>query len=86
MLADSVEAAVRAAASAITDRRELEEMTEEVIEIKVAESQLSDVPLTFRDLTGIKAAFIETLQRMYHTRKITPLEEGGDVTLEATVA
>ena len=86
MLADSVEAAVRAAASAITDRRELEEMTEEVIEIKVAESQLSDVPLTFRDLTGIKAAFIETLKHMYHTRKITPLEEVGDVTLEATVS
>ncbi len=86
MLADSVVAAVWAAAPAITDSRELEEMTKEVIDTKVAESQLSDVPLTFQDLTGIKAAFIETLKHMYHTRKVTPLEKTGNAPREAAVS
>ena len=86
MLADSVEAAVRAAAPAITDSRELEEMTKEVIDTKVAESQLSDVPLTFQDLTRIKAAFIETLKHMYHARKVTPLENAGDTPREPAVS
>ncbi len=76
MLADSLEAAVRAAASDITDPRELEEITNEVIETKISESQLSDVPLTFQDLTRIKSAFIDTLKHMYHTRKVTPIGPG----------
>ncbi len=76
MLADSLEAAVRAAASDITDPRELEEITSEVIETKVAESQLSEVPLTFQDLTRIKSAFVDTLKHMYHTRKVTPIGPG----------
>ncbi|HOC82061.1 MAG TPA: hypothetical protein PKI39_03525, partial [Synergistales bacterium] len=70
----------------ITDSRELEEMTKEVIDTKVAESQLSDVPLTFQDLTRIKAAFIETLKHMYHARKVTPLENAGDTPWEPAVS
>lgn len=73
MLADSVEAAVRAAASSIKDPRELEEAVNEVIETKISESQLEEVPLTFQDLAKIKAAFVETLKHMYHTRKVAPL-------------
>ena len=74
MLADSVEAAVRAAAGAINDPGELEEAVNEVIDKKISESQLEEVPLTFQDLTKIKAAFVETLKHMYHTRKVTPLD------------
>ena len=86
MLADSVEAAVRAAASAITDSRELEELVKEVIDTKIAESQLSDVPLTLQDLTRIKTAFIETLKHVYHTRKIAPIgtAEVARATMEAS--
>lgn len=77
MLADSVEAAVRAAASDINNPRELEEAVNGVIETKISESQLEEVPLTFQDLTRIKAAFVDTLKHMYHTRKITPLFADG---------
>ncbi len=76
MLADSVEAAVRAASDAITDPAELQEIVREVVDTKITETQLDEVPLTFRDLTNIKAAFIDTLKHMYHTRKVTPLGEG----------
>lgn len=75
MLADSVEAAVRAAAGSISDPRELEDVVGEVIETKISESQLFEVPLTFQDLTRIKLAFIDTLKHMYHTRKVAPLNE-----------
>ncbi len=84
MLADSVEAAVRAAASAITDSRELEELVREVIDTKIAESQLSDVPLSLQDLTRIKTAFIETLKHAYHTRKIAPIGTAEEATMEAS--
>lgn len=73
MLADSVEAAVRAAAGDISDPRELEEAVSEVIGTKIAESQLEEVPLTFQDLTKIRIAFVDTLKHMYHTRKVASL-------------
>ncbi|GAB6280449.1 MAG: HDIG domain-containing protein [Thermovirga sp.] len=77
MLADSVEAAVRAAAGDINDPMDLEEAVSEVIETKISESQLEEVPLTFQDLTKIKTAFVDTLKHMYHTRKVAPLGVDG---------
>ncbi|HRV70681.1 MAG TPA: HDIG domain-containing protein [Thermovirgaceae bacterium] len=75
MLADSVEAAVRAAAGDIRNPKELEEVVSNVIETKISESQLDLVPLTLQDITRIKIAFSETLKHMYHTRRVSPVSE-----------
>lgn len=66
MMADSVEAASRS----------LKEYTEEsisklvnaIIDAQIAEGLHKDSPISFREISEIKAAFIEKLKTVYHTR------------------
>ena len=69
MLADGVEAAVRAAAGhgPMADRR-ISEIVGRIIEQRLKEGQLAECPLTFADLTKISASFCEYLRGMYHGR------------------
>jgi putative nucleotidyltransferase with HDIG domain len=63
MLADSVEAAARAARSG-----NLEEVIEEQVKAKLEDGQLDESPLTIADLHKIERAFYETLRAMRHGR------------------
>ncbi len=79
MLADSVEAAVRAAGGTIRGLPELRETVEGVLESKMLDGQLELVDFTLKDLTLIKESFIQTLRSIYHKRDITgtrPIFEG----------
>lgn len=66
MLADSVEAAVRALPH--PDPEAIEREIEEVIASKLADGQLDDAPLSLHDLQEIKRAFVETFKSIYHQR------------------
>jgi len=68
MLADSVEAAVRALGPSVLDITTLDDAVKQVIEVKKQEGQLDEVNLTMKDLSAIRQAFVTTLMSMYHTR------------------
>jgi hypothetical protein len=65
-LADLCEAAVRAIRPAT--REELESLVNHLIDERVAEGQLSDSNLTFRELQMIKEVFLQVLQGVHHPR------------------
>ncbi len=73
MLADSVEAAVRALST--SDIKAIEQVIEEVIASKLEDGQLEESPLSFRDLTEIKRAFLDTFKSIYHQRIEYPKKE-----------
>jgi hypothetical protein len=66
MLADSVEAVVRASKDKSFER--IDQLVDEVISERVAEGQMDDSDLTMRDLKRIGDAFKETLRGIYHPR------------------
>jgi len=68
MLADSVEAAVRALGPSVLDLPALDDAVKQVVEVKKQEGQLDEVNLTMKDLSNIRQAFVTTLMSMYHTR------------------
>lgn len=70
MLADSVEAAVRALGLSVLSVAALGDTVRQVIEAKKREGQLDEVDLTMKDLKEIQEAFVATLMSMYHTRQI----------------
>jgi putative nucleotidyltransferase with HDIG domain len=66
MLADSVEAVVRAAKDRSHER--IDELVNAVINERVAEGQLEECDLTLRDLRTIADSFKATLRGIYHPR------------------
>ncbi len=83
MLADSVEATVRSKAqhgkliakrtNDVSERSTngavtLDELVQSIIDARVREGELSDAPLTMRELGQIKHVFVNTLQSIYHPR------------------
>ena len=66
MLADSVEAASRSLSDPTTSR--LRGLVNNIIDAKIADSQLDNCDLTFIDLAKIKESFIPVLTGMFHTR------------------
>lgn len=66
MLADSVEATVRAINDLNPEK--IEQIVGEVIAAKIADGQLNESPLGFRDLQEIQKAFTDTLKSIYHQR------------------
>jgi hypothetical protein len=66
MLADAIEAAVRTVEDPTPQR--LEGLIEEIIRRRFAEGELDECPLTMKDLTKIRAAFLNVLVGIYHTR------------------
>jgi hypothetical protein len=65
-LADLCEAAVRAIRPAT--REELEGLVNRLIDERVAEGELSDSNITFRELQMIKEVFLQVLQGVHHPR------------------
>ncbi len=76
LLADCVEAASRA----MTDPsyKKLENLVNRLVDERVAEGQLIDCPLTFKDITIIKKAFLKNLSAMYHSRIKYPGQDAKD--------
>ena len=70
MLADSVEASVRSLAS--RDEPAIRAMVDRIVDERVADGQFDECEITLRDLERIKAAFVEQLLGMYHTRIAYP--------------
>lgn len=66
MLADTVEASVRAASNRSTKR--LEELVERAVNERILEGELDDCNLTLKDLEIIKRSFMRQLQGVYHPR------------------
>lgn len=70
MLADGCEAAVRAARP--KDPQELAQILERVFQERIQSGQLDEAPLTMQDLQGIREAFLQVFQGMFHPRLIYP--------------
>ncbi|MFY9174909.1 MAG: HDIG domain-containing metalloprotein [Peptococcia bacterium] len=81
MLADSVEAAVRAMDSSSPDK--IENLVRKIIKERLEDGQLDESDLTFKDLDKIAEAFCHILSGVYHTRIEYPdnvlqaMEKGG---------
>jgi hypothetical protein len=73
MLADSIEAAARSLDDPSPQR--LEQMIDELIKKRFGEGELDECPLTLKDLTKIKQAFLGVLVGVYHGRVKYPEEE-----------
>lgn len=81
MLADGVEAAVKALRQ--PDPERIERAIERVFQERLADGQLLESPLTFRDLERIKAAFRDQLLAFYHQRVPYPEPESNPSVVEA---
>jgi membrane-associated HD superfamily phosphohydrolase len=66
MLADAIEASVRTIEDPTPQR--IEDAINELIRIRFEEGELDDCPLTLKDLTRIKSAFLGVLVGAYHSR------------------
>ena len=66
MIADAVEAAVRAMKATTTE--EIESVIKKIIDERINDNQLSDCPLTLADLTTIAATFSRILRGNQHDR------------------
>ena len=73
MLSDSVEAAVKARKKPFASAKELAQLVEEVVGVKIMGRQLEDVDFTMSDLAQIKSSFVETLRSMYQSREVKAL-------------
>ncbi len=86
MLADSVEAVVRAAKD--RSHEKIDELVEAVINERVTEGQLDECDLTLRDLRIIAESFKATLRGIYHPRIEYPAPTKAELagTTSASVA
>ncbi len=73
MLADGVEAASRSMKE--PNYQKLDNLVDKMIDERVQEGQLSETPLTFRDLSIIKKTFLKILVGIYHSRVEYPEDE-----------
>jgi len=73
MLADGSESAVRAIED--PDPVKVENVIEKIIKSRIEDGQLDDSPLTFKDITRIKDAFISILLGQHHRRIRYPKQE-----------
>ncbi len=79
MLADSVEAASRSIAD--PTHRRLETLIDDIVADRLADGQLDDSDLTFRDLAQIKRTFLSILLGIYHIRVRYPDREGEEASV-----
>jgi putative nucleotidyltransferase with HDIG domain len=66
MMADAVEAASRSLGKYTEET--ISELVERIIYLQEQDSQFSDVPLTYKDISEIKSAFKKRLSNIYHLR------------------
>lgn len=76
MLADNVEAISRTVEKPTPQK--IEQTIDTIIQAKLNDGQFDECDLTFRDIGGIKAAFVRTLVSMLHTRIEYPGVPGQD--------
>ena len=73
MLADSLEAACRAIfMNEDADEKKIAKVINEIFEEKIADGQLNNAPITFKELNIIKNSFQESLEGLYHQRVLYP--------------
>lgn len=70
MMADSVEAASRSLSDHSPEA--LAELVNKIIDGQIAEGLHNDSPISFRDISTIKEAFVRRLKTMYHSRITYP--------------
>ena len=75
MLADSVEAAVKARNKPFESIRELKMLVSNVISSKIEAGQFKDVDFTIKDLTVIEDCFVEILRSTYHSREVRNIKD-----------
>ena len=66
MMADAVEAASRSMGT--YNEETINELVEKIIQLQEQDSQYSDVPLTFKEISDIKLVFKKRLSNIYHLR------------------
>lgn len=74
MLADTVESAARVLPDATPTR--IREMVDRLVGQKIAEGQLSESPLTLKEIDRVKDSFTSVLSGMYHQRIDYPTSTG----------
>ena len=73
MLADSLEAACRAIFMVEdADEEKIKNVIEEIFNEKITDDQLSNAPITFKELSIIKESFQKSLEGLYHQRVLYP--------------
>ena len=73
MLADSLEAACRAIfMNEDADEKKISNVIEEIFNEKISDRQLSNAPITFKELDTIKESFQVSLEGLYHQRVLYP--------------
>ena len=73
MLADSLEAACRAIfMNEDADEKKISNVIEEIFNEKISDGQLSNAPITFKELNTIKESFQVSLEGLYHQRVLYP--------------
>jgi putative nucleotidyltransferase with HDIG domain len=73
MLADGCESAVRSIEE--PDAQKVENIIENIFNARIEDGQLDESPITFRDITKIKEAFISILLGQHHKRIKYPKQE-----------
>ncbi len=73
MMADSLEAACRAIfMNEDADEEKISNVINEIFEEKIADGQLNNAPITFKELEIIKNSFQQSLEGLYHQRVLYP--------------
>jgi len=81
MLADGVEAAIRAERPSTPE--EMEKIVRQIMERRLSDGQLDNSDLTLRDLEKVRETFVKVLEGVYHPRiKYPEEEEPGDASAE----
>jgi putative nucleotidyltransferase with HDIG domain len=75
MVADSVEAASRTIQEVTAAR--LEQLIDDIVRMKMEDHQLDECTLTMRELTRVKAAFLQVLVGIHHRRPAYPRDPTG---------
>lgn len=76
MLADGCESAVRSITD--PDAQKVENMINNIFASRLKEGQLDDAPITFRDVTKMKEAFLSILISQHHKRIKYPKQEEAE--------
>jgi membrane-associated HD superfamily phosphohydrolase len=75
MLADAVEAAARVINDPTPEK--LREVVDHIVKVRVEQGQLTDAPITMRQLDTIKREFTRVLSAAHHSRIDYPVSSGG---------
>ena len=84
MLADTVEAACRSLTKPSVSR--IEKFVQELVDSKIANNQLNNCGITFKDLKLVKDAFVQILAGYYHSRIKYPDQKDPDTGLPDNVS